>query len=231
MAIAPMLVSEVISKARQILGATDPAKGGPDDTAFLGNVAHAMNRFALKAKAMRSAWELSIDANDEYVTLEEEILWPTSVTFVDSDGVRHPMAQVYGEPTPTLTGDRPRVWWLTAVNVPDSAGVSTRAIGVQPTLPVTTPDCLVLEVIQLPQPPVDGTSVPEIAVVLHPYIAFFLAEEMISLYPERIGLLSWIQARQNEGVEEFKRLSSGSVKLDPGNIDVRGYKRMGRSFI
>lgn len=235
MALAGMDRTAIVAKARQLLGVTDGTKGGPDDTVFEGQISHALSRFALLAGALQSVVELPPEANNKYVPLPDEVLWPITVSFLDSNGVTSPMSVLNNEPTPgTPVGGVPASWWLTAVN-DDTTGKSTRNLGIDPPSAVNGDlvlhvNVLVLEVIQLPQDFSGPTDTPEIQVSLHPYIAYFLADEMLGMFPEKIGAIRpLLLARQAEGVEQFQKLVSPTFKTPTGRRQVMGYSSLTRN--
>ena len=91
MALAAMTRAQTVTKARIILGVTDATKGGPTDSVFEGQIDSAQRRFAVRAKALQTVIKLATKANDKYLPLVDEILWPISVSFVDSDGLSKPL--------------------------------------------------------------------------------------------------------------------------------------------
>lgn len=226
MAIAGWDRTKTVTKSRIILGVTDATKGGPADSVFEGQIDAALRRYALLAKALQTNIKLATKANDKYLPLVDEILWPITVSFVDSEGTSYGLDLVEVAPRPGTIEDRPRVWWLTSVNVPDVTGPAVRTIGIDPAVnwaPAPGEFNVLLEAMQLPQDFSGASGTAEIHVALQPYISYFLAHEMLGLFPEKMDRLPLILQMEQEAVEQFKLMTSAQFKTPKSRKNVRNY--------
>lgn len=224
MSIATLTFDGIVAAARAALGVTDSSKGGPTDATIKLRMPMALRRFAVRAKALQTVIKLSTKANDKYLPLVDEILWPMTVSFVDSVGTSYRLDLTDQAVRPGSLGQRPTVWWLTAVNVPDVTGPSVRTIAIDPYVNINGSGNVLVEAIQLPQDIVNGTDVPEIHVAIQPYLGYFLAAELIGLFPEKAGLMPWIEGRCEEGIDVWQDLTRPGTRMPRTGKDTMGYK-------
>lgn len=227
---ADMTRDQLVFRARQMLGATDPTKGGPTDAELYPVLDNAIKKFCVEAGALRSVFKLSTKANDKYLPFIDEILWPIAVSFLDVDGLAYPLRVTDIAPRPGSIGPRPSVWWLTAVNVPDVNGRSTPTMGIDPAVSYNGAGNVLLEAFQLPQD-VQGAAgnVPELVSALHPYLATCLALEAVEMFPEKADFIGKWERDRARGMDVFRKLSKPTAKAPFTGKDVKGYRVRSRS--
>lgn len=221
--------SQIIADARMHLGASDSSKGGPTDAEILPLLNHTISSFVAEAGALKTVIKLSTKANDKYLPLVDEILWPITVGFIDSDGNIWPLRQVEVAPRPGSLGQKPECWWLTAVNVPDASGPSTRTIGIDPYVNVNGTNNIILEAIQLTAELTAGTSIPEIHVSLQGALSYCLALNLLPVFPEKLNLEGYLERQRARAMDLFKRLARGQARSPRTGKDVMEYRRRCRS--
>lgn len=226
---ADMNRDAIIVKARQLVGVTDPTKGGPADSDLYVPLTNAIDRFALEAAALKTVMKLSTKASDKYLPMVDEIHWPIQVSFVDTDGRAWPLGVLEVAPRPGMLGTRPENWWLTAVNVPDVSGRSTPTLGINPYVNYDGNGNVIVECIQSPKDLSLGTDIPELVSSLHSYIADALALEMLPMFPERMFLEPMLERRRSRGIAAFKALGKADFKTARGGHDVMRYRARARA--
>lgn len=224
-----MTRDQIVAKGRRLIGVTDSSKGGPTDAELYPDLNNAIEGFVAEAGALKSVFKLSTRANDKYVLLLDEILWPITVSFVDSDGRSYGLDQIEVAPRPGSLGTRPTRWWSTAVNVPDVSGPSTPAIGIDPFVDYTGNGNVILEVIQLMRTLASSADVPELKSCLHRYLAFAFALEILPLFPEKLNLEGYLERHRDRGIDLFKSLARADKYGPRGGRDVMRYKARARS--
>jgi len=229
MATLTMTRAQIRTKVRQLVGATDATKGGPVDSVFDTAIDEGINRFCIESGALHSVHKLSTKALDKYLPLIDEILWPKTVSFVDSDGRRWPLDLVEVAPSPGILGTRPQVWWLTAVNVPDVTGPSTRTIGIDPYVNLNGNGNVIIEDVQMPQVLGGDSAVPEIHGSMHMFTAYYAAIELVSLFPEKLGMVGYWENRCKEAKATFIRLTRPDAEQPHTFKDSMNYAAKARS--
>ena len=223
-----MTRDDLFAKGRRLLGVTDETKGGPTNAELLPDLNNAIEGFVAEAGALKSNFKLSTQANDKYLPLIDEILWPITVSFVDADGRAYQLDQVLVAPRPGSLGGRPNVWWETAVNVPDITGPSTPSLAIDPYVNYTGVGNVLVEAIQLQQPLVSAGDIPELKTCLHRYLAFAFALEILPLFPDKLNLEGYLERHRARGIDLFKSLARAEAH-SVGGRDVKGYGRRARA--
>lgn len=229
MAITNKTRDAIILGARQNLNAVDSSKGGPTDDDIVPRLEDTIARFVVEAGALETVIKLSTKANDKYLPLVDEILWAKSVNFVDSDGRAYPLSPVEISPRPGSIGNRPSVYWLTAVNVPDATGKSTRTLGIDPAVTYDGNGNVILEAYQLNQEMASGSDYPELHPAVQKYLPFALALDLLPLFPDRLDLEGYLTRQRSVGLDVFRKLNRNMAKLPFGGRDSMQYRRRARS--
>jgi hypothetical protein len=210
---ADMDRSAIVLLAREHAGITDASKGGPNDAALAVKLNHVLDRMCLLAEAPRTVYYLSTKFNDKYLPLDDQLLWISKVVFIPPTGTPYELDLVDGAIFPTTNGN-PRVYWHTAVNVPDVNGRSTPTLGLHPIPQIVGADKNVrVDVFQKIKPLTGPTDVPELVSVLHQYLAAGLALDILMLFPDRYRKNGpQLEVRFREGVNMLRLITHGAAK-------------------
>jgi hypothetical protein len=223
---ADMDRTAIITLAREYVGITDEAKGGLTNALLNPKVNHVLNRMCLLAEAPRTVFYLSTTAGSKYLPYEDQLLWIKQVTYIPTSGNPYDLNLMDGAVFPTFQ-QRPKVYWHTAVNIPDVNGRSTPTLGLHPYPNEgdgTTKNVRV-EAFQKVKDLSIATDIPEFVSAIHPYVAAGLAIEMMLLHPDRHRANGpELKLRFQEGVEQIRKLTHGAASKRPSrDTDVRGY--------
>jgi len=229
MAIANVSRAMIFTQTRQLLGATDASKGGPTDAQLYDNLNGTIRRFVTEAGALETVWKLSTKANDKYVPLEAEILWPKTVVFIDASGNQHPLSIVEYAPSPPSTGGLPSVCWLTAVNVPDVSGPSVRSLGIDPPVGYNGTGNILLEAFQLSQDLAADADYPELHASIQSWIPYAFALDLLPIFPERLNMEGYFERQRARGLDAFRKLSRSAAKAPFTGKETIPYRQMARS--
>jgi len=219
--------SDIYVLAREIVGITDPNKGGLTNAELAPKVNHAISRLCALAEAPRTVFYLTTVFNDKYLPYDDQLLWIEQVTFIPPTGQPYDLDLVDVAPFPTANGN-PRVYWHTAVNVPDAAGPSTPTLGLNPIPQVAGANKNVrVSAFQKAKDLAADSDIPEFQSVVHPYLAWVLAADWLMLHPVRYREIgSTVNARVAEGVQVVRNLAHGSMKRPARRTDVMNYRSM-----
>ncbi len=221
---AQMTFDDIEAESRRLIGKTDATKGGLDSPGYKKLINKSIMDLCRDGKALRSVIYLNVKANDKYVQLLKEILWIEDLFYVGAGtGLPYPMDPVDQAVLPTLAG-LPRVYWYTAVNVPDVNGPSTRSIGIHPYRPGDEAGALRASVFQLAKDLAAGGDVPEIHDLFHETIAFRAAWYASWPYKELAYLRPELKREYLIGVDEFKTFARVAAKVPPRTSDVMNYR-------
>lgn len=229
MAITQKTRDAIILGARQNLNAVDSSKGGPTDDEIVPRLEDTIARFVAEAGALETVIKLSTKANDKYLPLVDEILWAKTVSFIDSDGRSYPLDPVEVAPRPGSIGGRPSVYWLTAVNVPDPTGKSTRTLGIDPAVTYDGNGNVILEAYQITQEMTAGSDYPEVHPVVQKYLPFALALDLLPMFPDRLDLEGYLSRQRSVGLDLFRKLNRNMAKRPYSGKDAMQYRRRARS--
>jgi hypothetical protein len=217
---------EIITKAREIMG-LGTSKGGLADTSLQADLNDTIDRFCLLSEALQTVFNLDTKAGSKYVPLHKEVLWVKSAHFVPASGHRYPLDLLSGMPDPGLSGD-PLGYWLTAVNIPDETGPSTRVLGLEPIPTWDGIGAVQIECFQVARPLAAGSETPEILDSYHQYLSWGLVEDWCPTHKDKQYLLPQAHARFMEGVKAFSRLAAPDRKVVVMDKDVMRYRQLAR---
>jgi len=223
-----LTLDQMVTETRRLVGKTDPTKGGLDDTGYKRLINQSALDLCIDSESLRTVKYLSTKANDRYLPLDREIIWPIQVTFIPLQGSMYPLDLVHAAPPQMLVGN-PTMWWPTAVNVPDPTGPSTRAIGVHPQTSYLGVSNVKVECFQVPVELTSGTSVSEIMDAFHQSVCARAALLVIPPYKDKQYLVPILTAEYRRGVERFKAVGNMAKKMEPKSGDVMLYGNMIRS--
>ena len=229
MAITNLTRAQIITETRKLLNATDPTKGGPTDAEIIVTLEGTITRFVAEAGALETVIKLSTIANDKYLPLVDEILWAKTVSYVDTDGRAFGLDPIEHAPRPGILGQRPTHYWLTAVNVPDPTGKSTRTLGINPYVNLNGNGNVILEAFQLTQEMTGDSDYPELHPSVTRYIPFAFALDLLPLFPDKLNLEGYLERQRARGVDYFRKLQRAGAKRPFGGRDVMRYRIRART--
>lgn len=220
---ATMTYAELEAEARRLLGKTDAAKGGLDSPGYRKLVNRAIGDLCVDGAALKSVFYLNTKADDKYVPLPAQILWPEHLEYIPQAGRSVPMDLVDAPILPGTVGD-PRYFWWTAVNVPDINGPSTRSIAIEPRTQNDTTGSLRMDAYQLAKDLVNDADIPEIHELFHGTIAARVALLAMPMYKDKMYLEGYLRREYERGVQKFKEFVRPSRKMPMATHDVMGYQ-------
>jgi len=225
--VATMNRDAIFVLTREIVGITDETKGGLTNAELNAKVNHAISRLCLLAEAPKTVFYLSTSFNDKYLPYDDQLLWIDQVTFIPPTGQPYNLDYVDEAVFPTMNGN-PRVYWHTAVNVPDPTGPSTPSLGVNPIPQVVGAFHNVrVTAYQRAKDLNSPTDIPEFVSAVHPYIAWVLAEDWLMLHPKRWAEIGGnVKARVKEAIHVVNLLTYGAHKKPARKTDVMQYSSM-----
>lgn len=225
-----MTRDEMVAEARRLVGKTDASKGGASDVVYARVVNQAAQDFCVDSESLRTVKYYSTKQNDKYLPLDRETIWPIQVVFIPLSGDAYAL-DITHESIPQMNSGNPRVWWPTAVNVPDATGPSTRSIGIDPVTPYVGASNVKIECFQLPVELTAAGSVSEIFESFHQSVCARAAWLIVPQYRDLQWKLPYLQAEYARGLNRAKAIASMTKNIRPASSDVMRYGRMARTRI